>query len=495
MSKPTALVIGAGVGGLATAIHLARRNFDVIVLEKNQKPGGRCNQITKDGHCFDTGPTFYIFPELYEAMFTALGENINDHIKLIRIDPSHRIFFHDNSSIQLTSDLALMRNQLEDFEPRSYSRFLSYLNKTQLYYEPVLRQIITKDFSHPQDYFNFGNLKLLLQAKGWQNHCSYLGKFFHDQRLKDAFVFQDSYIGLNPHRTSSLFSIFSVSELTKGVWLPKGGMYQVVKALLKIASKYGVKIRCGLPVEKIVTEGSRVKKIICGDGRSYTADIVVANTDLAYTCRQLLPYDDFGKRINKKRFSCSTISFFWGLKKIYPAIKTHNIFLTKDSFDGYDRVINKHLIPEKPHFYVHAPARTDLSLAPSGQDTITAIIPVGHLTNASPKKWRAIKQKIRRYIFKRLYDIGITDFEKQIKFELSFSPVDWLNEYNLTHGATLGIHHDLLQMGYLRPGRRHPRYKNLYFTGSNTHPGSGVPTVLLSSHFTANAILSDSNYR
>jgi phytoene desaturase len=183
--------------------------------------------------------------------------------------------------------------------------------------------------------------------------------------------------------------------------------------------------------------------------------------------------------------------FYWGLKKQHPQLAPHNLFIAGDYRQGFDRIFKDLTIPEEPSFYVHAPVRLDPSLAPEGQDTLVVAVPVGHINETKPQDWAVIKSKARRAVVQRLDEIGVSDLEDQIKFEESYSPLDWKHRYNLIKGSTHGLNHNIMQMGYLRPQNRHPRYRNLYFVGASTHPGTGLPTVLVSAQLIVERILNE----
>jgi len=190
----------------------------------------------------------------------------------------------------------------------------------------------------------------------------------------------------------------------------------------------------------------------------------------------------------KKQFSCSAISFFWGVDKTYDAIGPHTLFLADDYQQNFESIIRDLSLPSNPSIYVHAPARIDPSMAPQGQDTLTAIVPVGHMSDNGDQNWEDIRDEARHQVFRRLRTLGISDLESHIKFEVTYTPLSWRKRYNLTKGSTHGLSHTLTQMAYLRPSNRHSHYKNLYFVGASTHPGTGVPTAMVSGRLAANRI-------
>ena len=492
MSKPKAIVIGAGIGGIASAGRLARHGYDVTVLEKNETPGGRCNQIVKDGHRFDTGPTLFLMPEVWEETFAALGEKMSDHIDLRRIDPTYEIHFHDGTRLALTSDIGQMQTQLEKFERTAFTGFLQYIAEGAQHYKTSLDKFVGRNFRSLFEYFSLANLPLLFKLKALQKHYTNAGRFFRDEHLKAAFTFQNMYLGLSPYDAPATYSLLQYTELAEGVWYPMGGMYAAIQALVRIAERLGVKFIYNAPVKEIRVRKDRVEGVLLEDGRSFKADVFVGNADLPYIYQNLLPESREAGKLENKRYTCSTIMFYWGLDKTYPQIAHHNVFLGGDYKASFDRIFKDHTLPDQPSFYVHAPARTDLSAAPADGETLYVLVPVGYLDPNGQQDWDALVQRARRTVLARLEkEMGIPDLREHIKFEILHTPITWKEEFNLVKGAAFGLSHNFLQVGFLRPQNRHGRYKNLYFVGASTHPGTGLPIVLLSARLTTERILEE----
>lgn len=485
------IVIGAGIGGIATAAHLAQNGLHVTVIEKNSRPGGRCDRFERDGHIFDAGPTLLVMPLLYESEFAALGFSLREMLDLQRVDPTYHLVFDDNSRLALTSDMKVMREQLEGIEPGSFQGLLRYLDEGHRHYNLAVEKLLNQDFRKASDFFSLRNVPLLYQLKPLAKHYDHMANYFDSPRLKAAFTFQDVYMGLSPFEALATFSMMPYSELAHGVWYPRGGMYCIVEALMEIALLAGVTFEFGTAVEKILADGYETKGVLLEDGRCLHADFIVANADLPYVYQQLLPQDRTARSMARKRYSCSTISFFWGIDKPLPSLPPHTLFLADDYRENFDSIIRGLTLPDNPSLYVHAPARLDSSMAPSGQDTLIAIAPVGHLDENGEQDWKAIRDRARQSIFDRLADIGVSDLTEHIKFEVNYTPLSWRKRYNLVKGATHGLCHTLTQLGYLRPKNRHARYHNLYFVGASTHPGTGVPTALVSARLAATRLLEE----
>ena len=489
MKASSAIVIGAGVGGIAAAAHLARRGLHVTVLEKNPRPGGRCDTFTRDGHEFDIGPTLFIMPLLFQAEFASLGAPMHEMLELQRVDPTYRLVFDDGSGLSLTSDLKAMSEQLESIEPGSFNGFLRYLDEGNRHYDVATARLVNRDFRTAGEFFSLQNVPLAFSLKPFIPHYFNMGSYFKSPRLKSAFTFQDVYMGLSPFEAPSTFSMMSYTELAHGAWYPKGGMYQVIEALVTIARQAGVEFEFNAEVERIEVSGSVANGVALADGRRLDADVVLANADLPYVYNNLLPDGDLAKDLSHKRFSCSTVSFFWGVDKPYEQLGPHTLFLADDYRDNFTSIIRDLGLPKNPSLYIHAPARLDPAKAPQGQDTLIAIVPVGHLSeNGHQQDWESLRDQARESVFKRLALLGITDLESHLKFEVSYNPLSWRKRYNLMKGATHGLSHNLLQLGYFRPRNRHPRYHNLYFVGASTHPGTGMPTALVSARLASERI-------
>jgi phytoene desaturase len=491
MKAQRVIVIGAGVGGLSAAIHLAKRGLQVTVLEKNARPGGRCDRISRDGHHFDTGPTLLVMSQLYEAEFAALGVALPEVLDLQRVDPTYHLVFDDGSRLALTSDEESLQEQLEAIEPGSFQGWRRYMDEGCRHYHLSLEKLVYPDFRRPTDFFNLGNLSLLHQVKPLVKHYANMAHYFDGPRLKAAFTFQDVYMGLSPFEAPATFSMMAYTELAHGVWYPRGGMYQVVEALVALARAAGVQFAYHAPVEQIEVIGERARGVVVAGGERLEAEAVLANADLPYVYQHLLPQDGQAQKLARKRYSCSVISFFWGVDQPYPALGPHTLFLADDYRQNFDSIMRRLGLPANPSLYVHAPARLDPAMAPPGQDTLIAIVPVGHLSEDGRQDWESRRDQARRHVFRRLQALGITDLQEHIKFEINFTPLSWCKRYNLVKGSTHGLCHNLTQLGYFRPDFQHPRYRNLYFAGASTRPGTGLPTAMVSGRQAAQRIMAD----
>jgi phytoene desaturase len=497
IERNNAIVIGAGIGGIVSAARLARNGFSVTVLEKNEGPGGRTSQIVRDGHRFDVGPTLFLMPEVWEETFAALGEKMSDHLELVRIDPTYKIHFEGGRQLELTSNLGEMQAQLEQIEKTAFMGFLSYLAEGSRHYKVALEKFVGRNFFSLLDYFSLANIPLLFRLKALRKHYANTGRFFRDERLRAAFTFQNMYLGLSPYDAPATYSLLQYTELAEGVWYPIGGMYSAIEALVRLAERLGVKFIYNAAVRSVNTEAGRhgaglVKSVTLEDGRELAADVFVGNADLPYMYKELLPDRREAHKLEGKQYTCSTIMFYWGVDKTYPQLGHHNVFLGGDYKASFDQIFKEHTLPDEPSFYVHAPARTDPAAAPEGQDTLYVLVPVAHLDESKAQDWEGMVARARATVMKRLQqDLAIDDLEEHIKFEIVYQPRVWQERFNLAKGAAFGLSHNFWQVGYFRPHNRHDKYRNLYFAGASTHPGTGLPIVLLSARLTTERILKE----
>ena len=491
MTSRSVLVVGAGVAGITAAIHLANAGLHVTVVEKDTAPGGRCGRFVRDGHRFDTGPTLFVMPLLYASEFRALGVSLQERLELRPVDPTYRLVFDDGSQLSLTSDMTTMRDQLDAIEPGSFKGLERYMEAGARHYRVVAEKMVNRDFRWPIDYLRIGALGLLARGNPLANHYRGMSAYFDAPRLKSAFTFQDLYVGLSPFEAPAILSLLSYTELAHGVWYPAGGMYSIVETLVDLARDAGVEFTFRSNVERIDTKRDRARGVLLADGARLNADVVLANADLPYVYDKLLPPDGMARILSRKRFSCSAMSFFWGLDRRYANLPAHTLFLADDYRANFESIVRDHGLPANPGVYVHAPARLEAAAAPPDQDTLTAIVPVGHLRDDGAQDWSELRDRARQHVFRRLRTLGLDDVRDHIKFEESYTPLTWATRHNLAKGATHGLSHTLTQMGYLRPGNRHRRYRNLYFAGASTHPGTGVPTAMSSGRLAARRIVSE----
>jgi phytoene desaturase len=487
--EKTAVIIGAGIGGIATSIYLAKKGYSVSVFEKNSMPGGRCGQLIREGHRFDLGATMLLMPGIYREIYESLGIPLFENTEIKPLDNLYKIYFDNNDVITFSTDKEKMKQQLEKIEPGSYAKSQKYVEDGYEIFKIGMNKLIGRNFDNIFQFANFRNIGMLIKLKTYISNWKYIKKFFNDNHLRMAYTFQNIYVGQSPFNSPALFSMVPAAELTEGSFFPKGGMYTIIEKLLTEAQSSGVSFSYNKPVKKINVAGKKAESIILEDGSVINADIVVANADLPYVYRKLLPDKHKSRHLDSMKYSCSAICFHWGLDKVYPQLGHHSVFLSDGFREGLNRIFKDKSVSDQPSFYIHAPVRTDPDAAPEGHDTLSFIVGCGHVDKMKKQDWDDIKKKTHNAVVHRLKQLGMNDIEEHIKFEICYTPESWESACNITRGSVFGsLAHNLLQMGYFRPHNQHSRYNNLFFVGGSTHPGNGIPNVLLSAKLTSERI-------
>jgi phytoene desaturase len=487
--EKSAAIIGAGIGGIATSIYLVKNGYRVDVYEKNSTPGGRCSHLIHEGHRFDLGATMLVMPGIYKEVFSSLGIPLFENNDIKPLEDLYRIYFDDNEVITFSTDQNKMKTQLDKIEPGSFDKSTKYISYGYEIFKASINELINRNFYNLLQFTNLKNIGLLIKIKAYISNYRYVKKFFRHPHLRMAFTFQNIYIGQSPFNSPALFSMVPAAELTEGSFFPEGGMFDIVEKLLSEAISSGVIFHYNMPVSKISVKGKKAESIILENGTEIKADIFVANADLPYVYRELLPDKWRSDRLERMRYSCSAISYHWGLDKVYPQLAHHNVFLSDSFREGLDRIFKDKSVNDNPCFYLHAPVMTDPSAAPYKHDTISIVVGAGHVDRKKKQDWDGLKKITRTAVIRRLKQLGLEDIEDHIKFEICFTPENWEDVCNISRGSVFGsLAHNIMQMGYFRPHNRHPLYKNLYFVGGSTHPGNGIPNVLISAKLTAERI-------
>jgi phytoene desaturase len=489
MSKQV-IIIGAGPGGLATAMLLAAGGAKVKVLERLGRVGGRTSSIEEEGFRFDLGPTFFLYPRVLERIFAAVGRNLHDEVEMIRLDPQYRVAFGSGGHLDACPDPEKMEQQIRAFAPQDaggFRRFLAENRRKLQEFEPCLEQ----PFESWRDVVNLRMARLLPLLRPHEMLDGSLKRFFSDPRIRLAFCFQSKYLGMSPFRCPSLFSILSYLEYEHGVWHPMGGCSAVTEAMARVAEELGVEISLNEPVEEMLFQGRRATGVRTPSGR-YDADAVVINSDFAQSMTKLVP-DRLrrrwsNRRLETKKFSCSTFMMYLGIEGRYEQ-PHHSIYISENYERNLDEIENQHVLSDDPSFYVQNASITDPSLAPKGMSTLYVLAPVSQ--QHANIDWSRERERFRALMLKQMARAGYEGVEKRIRFERVITPADWEHGHQIYKGATFNLAHTLGQMLHLRPRNRFEDLDGVYLTGGGTHPGSGLPVIFESARITSRLLLED----
>ena len=486
------VIVGAGPGGLATAMLLARSGVQVTVVEKHARVGGRTATLQRDGFKFDIGPTFFLYPRVLREIFRDAGYDLDRAVPMKRLDPQYQLVFGNGGGrIDATADVERMERQIAAISPADAVQFKNFLSRNREKLASFL-PVLESPFESWRDLMRPEILKLLPLMKPWLSLDGDLRTHFKDERIRLGFSFQSKYLGMSPFRCPSLFSILSFLEYEHGVFHPVGGCGAVTAAMARICEEMGVEMLLDEPVEEVLIDRGHAVGVRTAK-RKLQADSVVVNADFADAMRRLVPgrhrkkWSD--KRIAGKRFSCSTFMMYLGIEGRYNDVAHHTIYLAENYRQNLRDIEDLHRLSENPSFYVQNASVTDPTLAPAGHSTLYVLVPVTHETGLID--WEQEAAKFRALALRQLERIGIRDVERRIRTEQIMTPRGWGEEFGLFRGATFSMAHSLNQMLHRRPHNRFEDVQGMYLTGGGTHPGSGLPVIFQSARISSRLLLED----
>jgi len=496
------VIIGAGPGGLASAMLLRNAGLDVTVLERLDRVGGRCSTLRSQrlggpaGYRFDMGPTFFLYPAILEEIFAACGHDLHREVEMTRLDPQYRLIFEggawgERAQIDATPDVARMSEQLARISPRDAPHMQRFITENRAKFE-AFKPILQREWSGLGDLMSLDMMKMLPMVRPWASVDRDLRRYFSDERIRLAFSFQSKYLGMSPFNCPSLFTILSYLEYDYGVWHPTGGCGAVCEAMARVARSMGVRFRLADEVRRVLIENGRAVGVVSDSGE-HRADALVINADFADAMTRLVPdhhrraWRD--KKLSKKRYSCSTFMLYLGLEGRDDDLPHHTIFLAGDYPDNLRDIEKRHRLSHNPSMYVQNASVTDPTLAPVGHSTLYVLAPVSH--DHPNIDWDAQRQSFRRTVLDQLPKLGIAGVEDRIRFEQVYTPNDWRDGMHVYRGATFNLAHSLTQMLHLRPRNRFDEIPGTYLVGGGTHPGSGLPVIYESARISSRLLLED----
>ena len=485
------VIVGAGPGGLAAAMLLAKSGVKVTVVEKRDQVGGRTSTWEQDGFKFDIGPTFFLYPRVLKEIFTSCGYDLDREVPMTRLDPHYRLVFGAGGELMATSNVARMEQAISAISPEDGIRFHNFLSRNRTKLEKFL-PFLQSPFESWRDLAKPGMLKLLPLLAPWRSLDSDLQVHFKDERIRLGFTFQSKYLGMSPFRCPSLFSILSFLEYEHGIFHPTGGCGAVTRSMARIAREMGVEILLNEPVERVLVERGKAIGVKTAN-HSLPADAVVVNADFAGAMKRIVPNHLRDKwtdqRLAKKKYSCSTFMMYLGIDGRYEDVAHHTIYLAENYRQNLRDIEDLHQLSANPSFYVQTASVTDPTLAPGGQSTLYVLLPVTH--ESANVDWAKETPRYRALALKQLEKIGITGVEGRIRSEKILTPKGWETDFDLYKGATFSMAHSLGQMLHLRPHNRFEDIGQMYLVGGGTHPGSGLPVIFESARITSRLLLED----
>jgi phytoene desaturase len=483
VNDSSVVVVGGGFGGLSTACYLADAGAEVTLLEKNNQLGGRASRLEVDGFKFDMGPSWYLMPDVFEQFFGYFDRSPSDYYELTRLDPHYRIFFKDGDQVDMVPDLETNRQTFESYEPGAGERFDTYLEKSKLNYQVGMEHFVYEDRTSLRDYADWDvmkNARGLSLIGSMQDHVE---KYFEHPKLQQIMQYSLVFLGGSPQNTPALYNLMSHVDFNMGVYYPENGLGGVVDGIVSLGSELGVTYNTGMDVSEIRgREGAFVTR--ADDGSEFYSDYVVSNADYRHTEMELLPpekrqYDsDYW---DSRTYAPSAFLLYLGVEGDVDELAHHTLVLPTDWDDHFEKIFDEPAWPDEPAYYLCVPSETDDTVAPEGHSNLFALVPVAAGLSDTEEMREAYRNKLLADIAE---NTGV-DLRDRIVVERAFSISDFADRYNSTEGTALGLAHTLRQTALFRPDHHSTAVDGLFFTGSFTTPGIGVPMCLISGQLTA----------
>lgn len=477
--KKSVIIIGAGIGGLATGARLIKKGYDVKIIEKNSCCGGKTGSLKAEGFTFDLTASIMMMPDDYKNLSEELGLNLN----FIKLEQNYKVNYFDGTILHFNTDLAITLAQIEKINRSDGKGYLRFLSEGYKKYQIAYDYILNKNFDSIDDVISNDVMKGI--AKGFPLPYSYhyISKYIQDKRIRDYLAFQTMYIGVNPFKSSNLYTLIPVISAIKGLWYLKGGMNSFAFALEDYIRKNGGTICLNTKCEKLLVKEDHIKSVVTDKG-VLSADVVVCNSDYSYSKKAY-----FNEKLNinesvidrKFNYSCSVFMLYLGLKKKQECLSVHNIYIGPNFKKNIEAAF-KGKIPQDPSIYIYCPSKIDDTMAPEGKDAINIMVRVPNTRNKKIVWDEKLVKKMRARLIQTLKKVnGLEDINENIEYESYLTPKDLEAKFNSFYGNAFGISHNLTQTAFLRPQIKSRDFDNLYFIGDSVHPGTGVSLVLLGS--------------
>ncbi|SMF11936.1 phytoene desaturase [Pseudobacteriovorax antillogorgiicola] len=475
-----AVVIGSGFGGLASAVRLIRKGYEVTVLEARDQIGGRAGVFKEQGFIFDAGPTVITAPYLLNELFEMLGEDPKEFFTLLPIDPFYRIQFYDGSTFDYVGDEERLIDNIQRLSPRDVDGYRKLAKHARDIFDVGYTQLADEPFDTFVSMLRAAPDMIRLQ--NYRSVYSLVSKYIEDPRLRQAFSFEPLLVGGNPTKITSIYLLIHWLERKWGVHFVKGGTTALVQAFDKLLKRHGAQVLTNASVERIETRGDKVKRVWTREGRCYEADVVVSNADPVRVYRDMLPEHHRRKHSNgalsRKTHSMSLFVAYFGTKKLYPELAHHTILLGPRYQGLLGDIFDRKVLADDFSLYLHAPTRTDPGMAPEGHEAFYVLSPVPN--NKSSINWQYEGERYKEKIYRFLEERALPGLAENLTVDFHVDPNYFEQDLQSEHGAAFGIEPSFRQSAYFRFHNQSEDFENLYFVGANTHPGAGVPGVLCS---------------
>jgi len=485
-------VIGAGIGGLAIACLLANDGYEVTVYEKNDSAGGKLNQVIYDGYRFDTGPSLLTMPYLLDQVFALCDEDIEDYLEVEPLDLLCRYFYPDGTIFNCYSDKEKTLNEIKKIAPGDIKAYSNFLNYSEDIYDRTFTSFLLNPLNSWLDFLGLRYVDLL-RIDAFSTVANRVDTYFESEYLRKFFKRFTTYNGSSPFKAPATFNIIPHVELTMGGYYIRNGMYRLIEAFIKLAEKSGVIINFNSDVQHIGIEDNKVSHLIINGEHDESFDLIVSNSDASETYLNLLPDNAFSykkkEKIEKLEPSCSGFVLLLGSNKTFPQLDHHNLFFSTDYHKEFEQIFDDRVMPDDPTIYVTNTSHRDHNLSPEGGSNLFVMVNAPYLS--SSYEWEKQGEAYADKIISELEKRGLEGLRESIEFKHTITPEDFYKKYRSNKGSIYGTSSNNKLSAFIRPRNKSPYVKNLYLVGGSTHPGGGIPLVILSTFHAMRLITRD----
>ncbi|MEG9328691.1 phytoene desaturase family protein [Salinimicrobium catena] len=484
-------VIGSGFSGISAAAYLGAAGHEVHVFEKNETAGGRARQLhTHNGYTFDMGPSWYWMPDVFEKFFADFGFRVKDLYDLQLLNPSFDVVFGRNDKVSVPENYGELKRLFERIEPGSGVQLDRFMEEARYKYEQGMQKLVYMPGLSLNEFIDIDLVKGAFRLQVFSSFSKHVRKFFKHPKLIALMEFPVLFLGAMPQDTPALYSLMNYAGLKLGTWYPQGGFGSVIRAMVKVAEKQGVRFHFQAPVEKISIADKEVKGLMFSDGQFQEFDAVVGAADYQHIEGRLLPPEFRNYRENywqKKTFAPSCLIYYLGFSEKIPELEHHTLFFDEDLYDHSVEIYKDPKWPEKPLFYACCPSRTDITVAPEGHENLFLLMPLAPGLEDAEE----IREKFFDIMLDRLENQIGRKIRRYIDYKQSYCVSDFVADYNSYKGNAYGLANTLQQTAILKPKIRNKKLSNLFYAGQLTVPGPGVPPSLISGKIAAEQVVKE----
>jgi phytoene desaturase len=475
------IVIGSGFGGIAAALRMRAKGYQVTLLEKHPDLGGRARVFKKDGFTYDGGPTVITAPYLFEELFLLFNKKISDYVKIIPLNLWYRFMFEDKTYFDYSGDEKSMEKEIQKFSKNDVSGYKKLVNFTQKIFDKGFTELSTKPFNNIK--FMFKQIPSLLKLRSYQSVYKLVSSYISNEKLKRVFSMHPLLVGGNPFTTTSIYTLILYLEKKWGIHYSIGGTGSVVNALEKLMKEEGVKVIKNAEVTEMLSFDDSVKGVQINNKENIYANYIICNSDPPNVYKNLIKSKKkygflFNQKVKRMDYSMGLFVYYFGSRKQFKEVAHHTIYFGKSYEKHLNKIFDQKILSDDISYYLHRPTATDPSMAPDGQDAFYVLVPVPN--NLSGINWLNEGEKFKELVLTKMDQTVLPGIKESVVSDFYLTPDYFEKELSTLHGSGFSIQPKFTQSAYFRFHNKSEIFDNLYFVGAGTHPGAGMPGVLSS---------------